>query len=62
MAITGTGRDGTLSATDLLTEKAYAHWFPASLRACKGNIQIVIKTGVLNSEGGPPQLVTLHCW
>jgi hypothetical protein len=62
VAAGGLGMHGTKVAGDLLTDPALANMLPAEVRNGKKNVQIVIKTTVIEGHTGAPQILAVHTW
>jgi hypothetical protein len=61
IAVTSLGPHGTRAAAQLITEDSLAKSLPAGIHS-KTNIQMVLKTTVLNGSISPPQVLTLYTW
>jgi hypothetical protein len=61
LAMGGLRRYGTQAASDLLIENSYIKSLPLTIKST-GNFQIVLKTGVINGNVGPPQILAVHTW
>jgi hypothetical protein len=62
LAAGGLGMHGTEAAGELLTDPAYSKTLPAALRSTNKNLQIVLKTTVIDGHTGPPQILAYQTW
>jgi len=60
----GIGAHGTIAAGEFLTTPAYLNAFAA--QAPKGwahkNMEVVIRTEMINGKSGPPRVVAAYFW
>jgi hypothetical protein len=64
LMLAGLGREGTVAASEFVTQEKYLRTFEQ--RAPKDwaakNMQVVISNEVVEGDPGPPRIVAIHCW
>jgi hypothetical protein len=61
IAVAGLGAQGTKAASQLLTDPALASTVPSIMQSSK-NVQIVIKTEIINGNNTRPQILSVYAW
>ncbi|MDE1161329.1 MAG: hypothetical protein PW792_05205 [Acidobacteriaceae bacterium] len=62
IAIGGLGNHGTEAAADLVTDKELSQLLPDGVLKANRNIQIVVRTNVINGHNSVPQIVATQSW
>jgi hypothetical protein len=62
LSVAGMGMHGTEAAGELVTDPNLSGLLPAVLRSGRKNIQIVLKTTVIEGHTSLPQIVTVYTW
>jgi hypothetical protein len=62
VGIGGLGMHGTEAAADLITDKQFAGLLPDVVSHADRNIQIVVKTTVINGHNSVPEIVATEVW
>jgi hypothetical protein len=60
--IGGLGLHGTQTAGEFITNPAYLSLLSHDISNVQENVQIVLKTTVINGETGPPQVLAVYYW
>jgi hypothetical protein len=62
VCVAGAGAVGTEAASVFLTQKKYLDTLPKSLSNPDTNIQVLLKTNIVDGTPGPPEVITVHTW
>ena len=62
LAAGGLGLHGTAAAGDFLTDPELSRSLPSAVRSDKQNLQIVLKTTVIDGHTGAPQIIAVYSW
>ena len=61
VAVSSLALHGLHAASDLITNRSHERTLPSIVNS-NANVQIVLKTSVMNGTAGPPQIVSTHTW
>jgi len=62
VCVAGAGSVGTRVASELITTKKYLDLLPRELADPKVNVQIVIRTNIVDGIPGPPEILKTYIW
>jgi hypothetical protein len=62
VCVAGAGSVGTQAASELITDPKFLDRLPKELSNPEKNIQIILKTPIVDGISGPPEIITTYVW